>query len=64
MPPVAALLLLIFGFVAAWLVDVWSSRSGYLPGWYLRLRKPLTLIVVLCLAGSFFGLGGVLGATA
>lgn len=48
------LLGLIFGFIALLPADLVFQRAGIAPGWWLALRIPLTLCVVLCLlAGAF-----------
>jgi len=41
--------LLVAGFVVVYLWDEWLGRAGELPAWYLRLRRGLTAVVVLCL---------------
>ena len=48
----AALLLLILGFVFAFIFDVWSEKRKEIPFWYLRLRKILTLVVVITLSSA------------
>ena len=60
LPPAAALLLLIVALAAAWLGDVVVARRGLMPRWYTRLRKPLTLVAILCMVASLLGLGKVL----
>lgn len=49
-----ALLLLMLGFVAAYFYDLRAFKNGLIPVWYINLRKPLTLIVLICL-GSTLG---------
>jgi len=60
LPPAAALLLLIVAMAAAWVGDLVAVRRGLMPAWYARLRKPLTLVAILCLTASLLGLGKVL----
>lgn len=48
----AALLVLMIGFTLAYLYDAHAARRGWVPGWYRRLRRPLTLIVLIALAGA------------
>ena len=48
----AALLLLILGFVSAFIFDLWSEKRKEIPFWYLRLRKSLTLVVVITLSSA------------
>lgn len=48
----AALLVLIVCFVGLFFFDVRETRAGRAPAWYPRLRRPLTIIVVLSLAAS------------
>ena len=52
MEPAPALILLIVGFWAAFVVDMRAVAAGRFPGWYLQLRRPLSAIVVLALAFS------------
>lgn len=51
-----ALSLLGAGFALVLAVDRLSVSAGFAPRWYLRLRWPLTLVVLVCLAvaGSTF----------
>ena len=48
----AALLVLILGFVSAFIFDLWSGKRKEIPLWYLKLRKSLTLIVVITLSSA------------
>ena len=48
----AALAVLIVSFVGLFFFDVRESAAGRAPAWYPRLRRPLTIIVVLSLAAS------------
>jgi Protein of unknown function (DUF3429) len=52
MEPAPALILLIVGFWAAFIVDMRAVAAGRFPGWYLQLRRPLSALVVLALAFS------------
>lgn len=49
LPMLAALWLLAAGFVTAAAVDYTATRRGLTPLWYMRLRVPLTAVVVLSL---------------
>ena len=50
----AALLVLILGFVSAFIFDLWSGKREDIPFWYLKLRKSLTLVVVITLSAALF----------
>ena len=54
-PPVAGIPVLIAGFIALLGYDLWVVRRAFAPRWYARLRVPLTLSVVTCLAVVGFG---------
>lgn len=56
MEPVPALILLIVGFWAAFVVDMRAAAEGRFPPWYLALRRPLSALVVLALALSLTAL--------
>jgi len=58
MNPVPALATLIVGVAAAYFMDLRAREQGWLPGWYLELRKWLTILVVLSLAVSLVRLLG------
>jgi len=47
-----ALIVLMVGFGAAYLVDRRARDRGELPAWYLGLRRPATAVVVLSLGAS------------
>lgn len=47
--------ILILGFVALCIVDTLATRPKFLPGWYPRLRIPLTIVVVLSLISGALG---------
>lgn len=44
------LTLLVAGFAFVYLLDEWMRRRGWLPGWYMRLRRLLTACVLAALA--------------
>lgn len=46
-----AVFALIVGITACYVMDRRAAEFGWLPLWYARLRKPLTLVAVLALAG-------------
>jgi hypothetical protein len=52
MEPAPALILLVVGFWAAFVVDVRAAAAGRFPGWYIALRRPLSALAVLALAIS------------
>ena len=56
--PVHRVALLALAYVGVFLVDVQAVRAGLAPAWYPRLRKPLTVIVVLALGIVGFVAGG------
>jgi len=49
LPPLAAAIGFIIGFVAQLLRDLNLARKAALPGWYLPLRRRLTVVVSLCI---------------
>jgi positive regulator of sigma E activity len=51
-PQIYALLLLLFGFIALYAYDRSAEKDQQLPGWYLPMRKQLTIVVVICLSGT------------
>jgi hypothetical protein len=53
LPNPLGLVLLVLGFVAVFFADL---RSPRLPPWYKALRKPLTLVTILCFAASYAAL--------
>jgi len=53
MPNPLGLVLLVLGLAATFFADL---RSPRLPPWYKALRKPLTLVAILCLAASYAAL--------
>jgi hypothetical protein len=53
--PQAALSALLVGFMAVFTLDVQFARWGLVPGWWLRLRAVLTVVVLLCLLVGLYG---------
>ena len=51
----SALLILMIGFIGVLLLDRQAIRQGLAPAWYWRLRWPLTLVVLGCLAVTALG---------
>jgi hypothetical protein len=51
-PPTYALLLLLFGFIALYTYDLSTQKKQQLPGWYLPMRKRLTIVVVISLSST------------
>ena len=47
--PVAAATYLAFGFLGVLLIDWWCWRRALAPEWWMRLRVPLTVVVVASL---------------
>lgn len=47
--PRSGLILLALAFAANLLLDIRATRSGLMPPWYPKLRKPLTAVVVAAL---------------
>ncbi|PWK60165.1 DUF3429 domain-containing protein [Roseicyclus mahoneyensis] len=48
--PRPSLIMLILGFMALLAIDASAARQGLAPGWWMRLRLMLTVVVVPCLA--------------
>ena len=48
----AALVTLILGFFSAFVYDLWSVKKNWIPNWYIRLRKHLTLVVLIALSSA------------
>ena len=48
--PVSAAIALMAGFIGVLAIDWLFWRNGLTPGWWMKLRVPLTAIVVTCLA--------------
>jgi hypothetical protein len=55
------LLLLAFGFAAVFFADLRTVAAGRAPAWYRALRKPLTAVVLVCLAADYLALARSLG---
>jgi hypothetical protein len=51
-PAVAALMILLLGFITLFLYDRAVQRSQAFPAWYIAMRKNLTIVVTLCLASA------------
>ncbi len=51
-PAIAALMILLFGFIALFLYDRAVQRSQAFPAWYIPMRKNLTIVVAFCLASA------------
>jgi len=47
--PLFALTLFATAFTLLFVFDLRCTRAGLVPGWYPRLRAPLTAIVLICL---------------
>ena len=54
LPPVMALVLLALSSGCWFVVDTMMAKEKIAPPWYPRLRMPLTVIVVCCLALAVF----------
>jgi hypothetical protein len=50
--PAIGLVMQMASFVATFFVDAKTTRVGITPAWYPRLRKPLTIVAILCLGAS------------
>lgn len=48
--PIGKLALFAIAYVGVFMMDLHAARSGLAPAWYPRLRKPLTVIVLLAIA--------------
>ena len=49
-----ALVALIAGFMGVFAIDIYLQRQSIAPVWWLSLRAPLTVTVILCLAIGLF----------
>jgi Protein of unknown function (DUF3429) len=56
LPNAFGLLLLAIGFAAVFLADRAAVTANRAPAWYKALRKPLTLVVLACLAACYAAL--------
>lgn len=54
--PVLGLAVLILTFAGLFMADLRAAKAGLAPAWYPRLRKPLTLLVILSLGASLIRL--------
>lgn len=52
LPPGAALVVIAVGFAGVYGLDLRAAATGHAPRWYPRLRTPLTVVVLACLAGA------------
>jgi len=52
MVPLIGVIAQILGFTAVFFGDLTAVRQGLAPGWYPRLRRPLTAVVVAALGAS------------
>lgn len=53
--PVADLMVLAFGFAGLLAFDWAFWRAGLAPAWWMRLRVPVSVIVILCLVAGLAG---------
>lgn len=60
-PNAYGLLLLALGFAAVFFADLRCIAARRAPAWYRALRKPLTAVVLACLAASYVALSVGLG---
>ena len=58
LPASAGLIVLAAAFAAVLAIDVRAARVGAIPGWYLRLRWPLTAVVMSALLLGAVASGG------
>ena len=54
--PVLSLAVLILTFAGLFMADLRATKAGLAPAWYPRLRKPLTILVILSLGVSLIRL--------
>jgi len=54
--PFFGLVLITLGIALAYFVDVRACNAGFLPEWYAKLRKWLTILALIALANA--GIGG------
>jgi hypothetical protein len=52
--PLGKLALFAIAYVGVFMVDTRAARAGLAPAWYPKLRKPLTIIVLLSIAAVGF----------
>ncbi len=48
--PVHRVAVLAVAYVGVFMVDIQAVKKGLAPAWYTKLRKPLTVLVLICLA--------------
>jgi len=51
--PLPTILVFVVGYAGIFILDIRAARDGFAPPWYPRLRKPLTIVVLL----AFFAVG-------
>ena len=51
--PLPTILVLVVAYAGIFILDIRAARDGFAPPWYPRLRKPLTIIVLL----AFYAVG-------
>ena len=54
--PVIGVIMQMLSFVATFFVDAKTTRVGITPAWYPRLRRPLTIVAIVCLGASLLWL--------
>ena len=56
LPALLSVPVLMLGFALLYFADLRAVHMGLAPAWYAALRKPLTLVVLLCLAVTWSAL--------
>ena len=51
--PLPTIFVFVVAYAGIFILDIRAARDGFAPPWYPRLRKPLTIIVLL----AFFAIG-------
>jgi hypothetical protein len=54
--PVIGVIMQMLSFAATFFVDAKTTRVGITPAWYPRLRRPLTIVAIICLGASLLRL--------
>lgn len=54
--PVIGVILQMLSFAGTFFVDAKTTRLGITPAWYPRLRRPLTIVALICLGASLLRL--------
>jgi hypothetical protein len=54
--PVIGVIMQMLSFAATFFVDAKTTRVGIMPAWYPRLRRPLTIVAIICLGASLLRL--------